>query len=332
MRITRREGLGGLAALGLTAALPAGATTPARTLSNPKASREARAVYRYLWSMYGKRTLAGQQESSWTPRGPRAELDFLMKTTGKLPAILGLDYIDPKDNANVNARAIRWWRDEGGLPSICWHWGAPDKGPGYENSKQPFDVKAALTAGTPQHAAMMRDMAQIGDLLTELRDARVPVLWRPFHEFTGTWFWWGQWGAEGFKALWRTMYRYFVDDRKLTNLIWVLGYADVPDAAYYPGRDMVDIAGADSYVDHHGNLSAMFAGVKAIVGDSVPICLHENGPIPDPAGLGPPADWLWFLTWHTRWLEDGVQNTAATLNAAYNSERYVTKDELPKFV
>lgn len=331
MRITRREGMGGLASLAMIGALPAyGRTVPPRTLSNPKASREAVRLYRYLWSIYGKRTLTGQQESTWTARGPRAELNFLQETTGKLPAILGLDYIDPKDYAGVNARALRWYRDEGGIPTICWHWGAPDKGTGYENSKQRFDVRAALQAGTPEHAAMTRDLTTIADLLTELRDARVPVLWRPFHEFTGTWFWWGQWGSEGFKQLWRTMYRYFVDERGLDNLIWVLGFTDNPQAEYYPGRSFVDVAGADTYVDHHGDLSTMFAKVKAVVGDTVPICLHENGPIPDPALLGPQADWLWFMTWHTRWLEDGVQNTAATLKAAYTSDRYITKDELPR--
>jgi mannan endo-1,4-beta-mannosidase len=156
------------------------------------------------------------------------------------------------------------------------------------------------------------------------------VLWRPLHEFSGDWFWWGKHGPEAFKALWALMYDEFTHRRGLDNLIWVLGWAGQNiDPAWYPGRDRVDIAGADIYVEDHGDLAPMFAKVRAIVGDSVPICLHENGPIPDPARLGPQADWLWFMTWHTRWLMDPSQNDPARLKAYYAAERYLTKDELP---
>ncbi len=334
-RWTRRDALIGATAL---CSLTAGTTVakasavdadPARgQLSNAQASAGARTLYAYLWSQYGKRTLTGQQEQNFTPAGARQELDYLERVTGKLPAILGLDYIEPSDQAAVNERAIAWHRS-GGIVTLCWHWGAPDIGTGYENSKKDFDVARALTPGTPQNAAMGRQMAHVGDLLTQLRDAGVPVLWRPFHEFCGDWFWWGKHGPEAFKALWRLMYEYFTRSRGLDHLIWVLGWAGQNvDARYYPGRRYVDVAGADIYVDDHGPLAAMFGQVKAIVRDTVPICLHENGPVPDPARLGPKADWLWFMTWHTRWLTDPAQNTPEQLRAYFASERYVTKDEL----
>jgi hypothetical protein len=328
MSWTRRETLAGAGTLALGMAAGVGramATTPP-TLSNPRASAEARAVYRYLCSVYGAKTLTGQQED---PVAPRTELGYIEKTTGKLPAILGLDYIIPAEQAGVNARAEAWWRS-GGIPTLCWHWGAPDIGTGYENSKKDFDVAAALTAGTPQHAAMWRDLAHVGDLLTALRLRGVPVLWRPFHEFSGDWFWWGKHGPEAFKALWTTMYDYFVHDRRLDNLIWVLGWAGQNvDPAYYPGRDRVDIAGADLYVQDHGNLADMFAKVQAIVAPDLPICLHENGPIPDPATLGPGANWLYFMTWHTKWIEDGVLNPPDLLKRYYDAPRYVTREALP---
>ena len=327
--LSRREMLAGTAALGLLPAGGAHAKAPARMLSNACAAPEARTLYRYLWSVYGRRTLTGQQEQNFTPAGPRMELDHIADVTGRQPALLGFDYIDPKDEQGVNDRATAWHRS-GGLVTICWHWGAPDVGTGYENSKKDFDVARALTPGTTQNVAMMRQMDHVADLLTVLRDRRIPVLWRPFHEFSGDWFWWGKHGPDAFKALWRLMYDHYVGARRLDNLIWVLGWAGQNvDPAYYPGRGSVDVAGADIYVDHHGNLADMFAKVKAVVGDSVPICLHENGPIPDPATLGPSADWLWFMTWHTRWLTDPAQNTAEQLKAYYRSKRYLTKDELP---
>jgi mannan endo-1,4-beta-mannosidase len=330
--LTRRAALAAGTAAALAPALGRAASLPARgALSNPRASARARALYAYLCSIYGRRTLTGQQEQNFSPAGPRTELDYIQRVTGKQPALVGFDYIEPHDEAGVNARATAWHRS-GGIVTICWHWGAPDIGTGYENSKKDFDVAKALTPGTPQNTALMAQMAHTAKLLIVLRDANVPVLWRPFHEFSGDWFWWGKHGPDAFKALWRLMYREYVDRYRLDNLIWVLGWAGQKvDAAYWPGRDMVDIAGADLYVEDHGNLAPMFAQVKAIVGDSVPICLHENGPIPDPATLGPQADWLYFMTWHTRWLTDPSQNTPEQLKADYASARYLTKDELPAF-
>ena len=80
----------------------------------------------------------------------------------------------------------------------------------------------------------------------------------------------------------------FTGVHRLNNLIWVLGWAGQNvDPAWYPGRATVDVAGADIYANDHGNPAPMFAQLKAIVGETLPICLHENGPASDPALLGP---------------------------------------------
>ena len=327
--LNRRETLGMTAALGLLHGVPALAAVPTHTLSNPSASPAARRLYAYLWRQYGQKTLTGQQEQGSAQPNPNGELDYLQRVTGKLPAILGLDYIDPRDNDAVNDRATAWARS-GGIVTLCWHWGAPDVGTGYENSKKDFDVAAALKPGTPQNLAMVRDMTEVARLLKVLQNRGVTVLWRPFHEFSGDWFWWGKHGPDAFKALWALMYDQFTRVHGLNNLIWVLGWAGQNvEPPWYPGRATVDVAGADIYANDHGNLAPMFAQVKAIVGDTLPICLHENGPVPDPALLGPSADWLWFMTWHTRWLTGADQNTPDQLRRDFASKRYVTKVELP---
>src|SRR5437660_126779 len=77
-------------------------TPSSRQLSNPNASAEARALYTLLWRFYGRKTLTGQQEGV---ARPDVELDYIEKATGRLPAILGLDYIEPRLNAGVNDRA-----------------------------------------------------------------------------------------------------------------------------------------------------------------------------------------------------------------------------------
>lgn len=323
MIVDRREMLAGTAALGLLSTAGR-AAEPDRALSNPAPSQAARDLYAYLWSIYGRHTLTGQQES---PGHRRDEIAYIERVTGRAPALLGLDYILPKEWPGVARRALDWHRADG-LVSICWHWGAADIGIGYENSKKDFDLPAALTPGTAGNRLLMAQMAEVAGQLAWLRDRGVPVLWRPFHEFSGTWFWWGKHGPDAFRRLWVLMHDSFTREHRLDNLIWVLGWAGQNvDPAYYPGRRYVDIAGADIYAEDHGNLAPMFAEVKAIVGDAMPICLHENGPIPDPALLGPDADWLWFLTWHTRWLKE--QTSPDRLKSYYASDRYLTRDELP---
>lgn len=77
------------------------------------------------------------------------------------------------------------------------------------------------------------------NLLEKIRDAHVPILWRPFHELNGNWFWWGKQGPENFKRLWKTMYDYLVNKRKLNNLIWVLCYIGNPQADWFPAKNML---------------------------------------------------------------------------------------------
>lgn len=64
-------------------------------------------------------------------------------------------------------------------------------------------------------------MDKVGAALQELQNQGVTVLWRPFHEFDGKWFWWCKGGPEYFVRLWQLMYRHFTQDLGLNNLIWV---------------------------------------------------------------------------------------------------------------
>ncbi|GAA1302581.1 hypothetical protein GCM10009634_61910 [Saccharothrix xinjiangensis] len=69
--------------------------------------------------------------------------------------------------------------------------------------------------------------------------------------------------------------------------MWLHGYNGQPQSSFYPGKSVVDIGGADTCAGN-GNYdpqNAMYNAVRNIVGSSVPIALHENGPIPDPDRL-----------------------------------------------
>jgi len=127
---------------------------PAKTyhLSNPHATREAKVVYNYISSMYGNQILSGQQESTWHG-SPDYEIDYIKNATGKLPAIRGLDFIG-EDFEGVTKRSVEWW-EMGGIVSICWHWGTPPDGVGYESSKGTINLSEALDEDTVLHRGMI---------------------------------------------------------------------------------------------------------------------------------------------------------------------------------
>jgi len=295
-----------------------------RPLSNPEASPEAKALQAYLCSLEGKAILSGQQEVPHPGREDCDELNYIQATTGKLPAVLGLDYIDYN---NVTERALDW-SQRGGIVCLCWHWGAPGQGMGFKASQGKVDLGEVLRPGSELNRQLLADMDRTAMELIRLRDAGVPVLWRPFHEMNGGWFWWGKGGPEPLKALWRLMYERYTRLHKLNNLIWVFGYTSKPDPAWYPGDAYVDIAGADDYKE--GAHRAMYDAVVRIAGNGLPVAYHECGPIPDPAELAAkgPA-WAWFLTWHT--IHVKTQNTPEYLKHVFNHPYVITLDKLPRF-
>jgi len=294
-----------------------------KSLDNPDASPEAVALYKFLQDMMGKKILSGQM---WAPWGIDEEKTIL-EITWKLPAIKGVDFIHEKDNEAEIQRAREYW-ERGGIPTIMWHWGAPSVGEGYPNSKEEIDTEKCFVEGTPEYEAFWKELKIKAGHLEKLRDANVPIIWRPFHELNGHWFWWGKKGPDVFIRLWRTMHDYFTKERKLNNLIWVLCYMDRPDAAWNPGEEYWDIAGADTY---HGGKTPhleMYNKVKEIVGDDgAPICYHECGIPPDPdETLKAGAHWSWWMLWHTSFVTRAGKEY---LNKVYHHEEVITLDEVP---
>ena len=296
------------------------------TLSNPNADKTATAVYGYLTSLYGKQVLSAQQESTWMG-SDNYEFDYIQSASSKLPAIRGFDYMND-DFEGVNKRALEWWQS-GGLVTICWHTGSNFSGEWNDaQNTEIADWDKALTEGTDEYNALISGMDKGAAALSELQKQGVTVLWRPFHEFDGKWFWWGKGGEENFKKLWRIMYERYTNDWKLNNLIWVLGYSHngIDCKSWYVGNKYCDIIGADSY--DGGAQPGLFTQLIKINSDNKPKCFHECGKNPDENELNS-TRWLWFMTWHTEYLTDN--NDTTSLNKLYNSELVITLDELPNF-
>ena len=305
-------------------------------LNNKNSTIETIRLYNYLKSVYGDKVISGQQESTWTSDGSEYEMEYIHDLTGKYPAIRGLDFMND-DFDGVVERAIAWHK-RGGIVTICWHCGKNFTG-NYTDCKEDeiTNWDEVLTEGTEANRLFTENMDHAGAALKQLQDAKVPVLWRPFHEFDGQWFWWGKGGEDNFKKLWIYMYNHFTNDLGLNNLIWVLGYSHNGMASnirkWYPGDNYCDIAGADTYeVDINGGemrlYRALKAGINEVNGANKMFVMHECGLIPTIDDFKE-VRWGYFMTWHTEWLID--TNSTQHLIDIYQDDYVITLDELPDF-
>ena len=286
------------------------------------ASEATEEVNQYLVDSFGEVMLSGQMESTWMG-SPDYEMDIIEQATGKLPAIRGLDFMNG-DFDGVVERAKQWW-EKGGIVTVCWHTGI--NGAGYEESKNDTpDFDKLFDESTPEHKAMIENWDQAAEALSKLKDAGVPVLWRPFHEFDGQWFWWGKGGGDNFVKLWKMMHDRFTNEFGLDNLIWVLGYSgDVKDG-WYPGDEYCDVVGSDTY-DNSTHKKAFERLEK--LNTQKPLAFHECGYVPEIENfVNDGCLWSWFMVWHT----DFISNYDKTeLNEVYNDEKVITLDELPEW-
>lgn len=318
---------------GLTAgaAGAVGAVGPA----DPEATPAARRVLEYVQSIQGTRTLAGHH----VMYGDMAvrELAFIEETTGRQPAVVEFEigiFAEKGGPQDVEARrrlvkdAIAVWRG-GGLVAMCWHWGTPARTRNsYPNTKVKFGIAAALAEGTPERAGLERDLDATAGTLAELREAGVPVLWRPLHEACGAWFWWGMEGADPARRLWRFMYDRFTRQHRLHHLIWVWSASQEQRMDWFPGAETVDVVGVDIYRAGQQGERGRYDRLAAVAGGK-PVALTECDVLPDPdAMLARGFLWGWITTWHS---EHVRKNRPEDLRRFYRHERVVTRDELPKF-
>jgi len=179
---------------------------------NPNTSPEARELLKYFQSISGKYILSGQH--NFPVSGERNTL-FAADYIGKTPVIWSQDFgfsaKGDKDSylsrPEIIREAIRQHK-KGAIITLCWHAVPPTADepvtfqplPGSDpdaplksvqgrlTDKQFRDI---LTKGTDLYKKWAQQVDTIASYLKQLQDANVPVLWRPYHEMNGDWFWWG---------------------------------------------------------------------------------------------------------------------------------------------
>lgn len=309
----------------------------------PDALPCVRMVLRYLKDLSGKGILTGQH----TQTMEQEELRRIQSLTSTLPALVGfellsyspnINYLDTDDvcqeeirrNYGTLSRAWEWARQKG-LITFTWHWFSPLYGHGKsffaENTS--FDARRAVIDGTEENRALLSDLDVMAGLLRPFCDQGVPILWRPFHEGDGDWFWWGSKGPETVKALYRIMHHRFTRLHHLNNLIWVW---NSPIPACYPGDDVVDIISRDLYPEPHTHTSHReeLRELKAITGADKITLIGEIGPIPDIDALcEEKSPWVSFMTWSGAFCLEEKYTDFETLKKMYSHPYAITKDRLP---
>lgn len=304
---------------------------------NPHASPEARALLKYLYSISGHYTLAGQHNypnhiARWTDRA--------YDLTGKYPALFGQDFgfEAGADKDSILARpeliaeAERQYRN-GAVVTLTWHAVRPtdDEPVSFRENVQghltDFEWSELLTPGSTLYNRWCAQVDVIAGYLKQLRDARVPILLRPYHEINGGWFWWnGRKGKDGSAALYRQFFDRLVNYHKLDNLIWVWNASPPapggpgPYADYFPGLEYADVLSVDVYGEFK---PAFYDGLVALAAGK-PIALGEVGAVPSPAVLRDQPKWAWFMSW-----SDIVEraNSVEDLRATYTAPNVLTRDD-----
>lgn len=167
---------------------------------NPNASDSSRQLLAFLSDISGEYLITGQHDYL---ESPDEQKNRLGKISGSMPGLHGYELgaisnqsptVAASQRKSVIHSAIQWSRS-GGIVVMTYHQPLPGTAPTWKNvqrkiSQAEFD--AYVTPGTPQYQRLIRDLDQVAASLKTLKNADVPVLWRPYHEMNGGWFWWGR--------------------------------------------------------------------------------------------------------------------------------------------
>jgi len=299
------------------------AQTPDAQPIDADATPAARTLLHDLDAISGNATIGGQHNY---PNTVSMYSDRVFDLTGEFPGIFGQDFGfsggDDKDSAlgraSMIAEVIREYR-AGAVIALTWHAVRPtdDEPVTFRDSVQghlsDWEWHQLLTPGTDIYNRWSRQVDRIAGYLKELQDAGVPVLFRPYHEMNGNWFWWGgRPGPEGSAALYRQLFERYVHVNHLHNLVWVWnvntpnGSSAGPVVEYFPGAGYADVLTMDNY----GPYQPEFYQSMVALADPIhkPIALAEVGAMPSLEALAQQPRWAYFMMW------SGMAESANTLD------------------
>lgn len=235
-------------------------------LADKQATKETAVLYNNLFNLREEGYMFGHQDDlaygvEWKYEEGRSDVKDV---TGDYPAVYGWDIGRLENNAEKNLDGVPFEKmkefikqvyDRGGVNTISWHMNNPlSGGDSWDN---PQGTVASILPGGEKHEIFKGwlDNAALFFLSLKGSDGKqIPVLYRPYHEFTGNWFWWckNTTTPQQFKELWKFTVNYF-EEKGVHNLIYVYNTSDAnvntqeDFMEYYPGDEYVDMMSFDAY-------------------------------------------------------------------------------------
>ena len=306
---------------------------------NKNASKEAIELLNYLENTSGKQIISGQH----TQTIPMEEIAYIKDKTGKEPKLRGFELLSYSPNINYDdasepcltevyenrgtlEEALKWGMESDGIVTFSFHWFSPLGGrdKAFYSEHTDFDPEKVLIEGTDERKAFYSDLDKIAKLIKPFKDKHIPVLWRPFHESDGKWFWWGRKGPKVACELYKLVYHLFVDEYHLDNLLWVWN-CRLKEG--YPGDEYVDIISVDIYLEKYAKTDYKKEYeelIKATTSNKV-AALAEIGYLPDIEMLSTSkVPFAYFMTWSKEFIIGEQYNTVENLKTVYNSPYVVT--------
>lgn len=344
---------------------------------NAQTNEKTMEVWNYLRSVYGKQVITCQQMM-----GNECYEDLVFyNATNDLTAMKGYDFIfctGSYHSDDMIDEAIEWSKESGGLCAFTWHWNVPkdiDNPEGgyafYTSEITNFNQVNAVTPGTKEYETVIHDIDLIATKIQRMESEGVTILFRPLHEASGAWFWWGLQGRDSatnevFQKLWYMLYDRLENYHKLTNIIWVWNGQN-PHTAIHPNA--FDIEGIDRYYDQEDisaeALSAYYercygelegydkycAELAGMESTGKMMALTECGYIPDPEGIkAANTMWLYYMVWNGDFIyeTDAAGKAMVDLNGTphpnpkkgitnemlaeyFSNDLYITHNKLPEF-
>ncbi|MEO6917125.1 MAG: glycosyl hydrolase [Chitinophagaceae bacterium] len=234
------------------------------------ATAETKALFRNLKKLSVDHTLFGHQHAIEYGHGWAGDLDRsdVKSVTGSHPGVIGVDLSgftgqSPEriEKAKTEVKkSVTDTYDRGGVITVAWHFNNPLSGGGFywNDTVSIASVKYLAPGGknNEQYKTILRSIGEWAKSVRGKDGKAVPMIFRPFHEFDGDWFWWGKGhtSREDFMSIWRFTVSFLRDSVGVHNFI----YAYSPDNRFtteaeylerYPGDAWVDLVGMDNYGD-----------------------------------------------------------------------------------
>ncbi len=236
--------------------------------SDPLATKATKKLYQKMKTFSNEGVMIGYEDAlaygvGWWDEKDKCDM---FTVSGEYPAIYGWDIGDIHKSENLDSvsfdKMIAWMGEvhkKGGINTVSWHMDNPITGASSWDKSQ---IAKDILPGGINHQKFTEklDLAAAFFQKCKVNNELIPILFRPFHEHNGDWFWWGKGNTseEDYIALYRFVADYFKEKHQIHHLMYafspdrsrIMNPSDSLEYLYaYPGDNYVDLLGLDNYAD-----------------------------------------------------------------------------------